>query len=221
MAFLVASTLAVASPSPALAECMTWPDRATDQWHVGYAFTGTVVGVSKDEDPEQGGSPLYFWHVTVDVEDVYRGRIPDPLVLDGSDWGCSFLYVQLLAEGDRILMASERLRPGVTDETDLGNVLLWKRSSKRWVFEEEALQDGSNHEFYPRAARTARTMADILRLISGAALPDTSTTLRDQVPASGSMPVLAAILASSLGLLLMRRQLDGGSVSARRIRQRH
>jgi hypothetical protein len=204
-AVLVAGTLSVASASPALAECMTWPDRATDRLHVGYAFTATVVDVSKDEDPEQGGSALYFWHVTVEVGDVYRGRVPDRLVLEGNDWGCSFIYVQRLAEGDRIFIASERLRPGVTDETDFGNVLVWKRTGDRWVFDEDALQEGSDPEFYPRAARTARTTADILRLISGAAMPDTSTASVDQPRTTTGLPVLALVFTASFGLVLLRR----------------
>jgi hypothetical protein len=211
MAFLGASALVVASAGPALAECMTWPDRATERLHVGYAFKGTVVGVSKTEDPEQGGSPLYNWRITVDVEDVYRGRVPDQLVLEGTDWGCSFLYVSRLAEGDGILIASERLRPGMTDETDLGNVLAWKRTGNRWVFHEEALQDGSNLEFYPRAARTASTTPDVLRLINGAAMPDTSTAPLDQPRTPTPAPVLALVFAASLGVMLLvgRHSMDG------------
>jgi hypothetical protein len=117
MAFLGASALVVASAGPALAECMTWPDRATERLHVGYAFKGTVVGVSKTEDLE----------------------------------------------------------------------------------------------FYPRAARTASTTADVLRLINGAAMPDTSTAPLDQPPTPTPAPVLALVFAASLGLMLLvgRHSMDG------------
>ena len=218
---LCASILVVTFASPVLAECMTWPDRATDRLHVGYAFTGTVVGVLKDEDLEQGGSPLYFWHITVDVEDVYRGKVPDRLVLEGNDWGCSFLYVATLAEGDRVFIASERLRTGLTDETDFGNVLAWKRIDGRWVFHERGLQEGSDSDYYPGAARTARTTRDIVRLISDSALPDTSTVPLDRTSTSSTLPLLASVFASSLAFLLLRRQRSVRSVGADRVRQRY
>lgn len=214
VACLAATVLVVAFASPVLAECMNWPVRATEPLHVGYAFTATVVRVSKIEDLEQTGTPLYKWRATVDVEDVYRGQVPARLDLRGTEWGCSFLYVFSLKDGDRILVASERLGQGLGDETDLGNVLVWRRTNDRWAFHEIALRDGADREFYPKVARTAKTTHDIVRLISAAALPDTSTAPPDRASTSASLPVLPATFASSLGLLLLLRQ-RGRSISRR------
>jgi hypothetical protein len=201
---LAASTLIVVFASPALAECMTWPRHATERLQVGYAFSGTVVDVAKSLYSEEG-SPLYRWVVSVEVEHVYRGRVPERVQLEGTDWGCSFLRVSSLTDGDRVFIASERLRPALTDETDLGNVLAWKQTGGRWVFHDHGLQEGSDPDYYPAAARTAKTTRDIVRLISGAALPDTSTQPLDRRSNLASLPLLGVIFASSLGLLLLRR----------------
>jgi hypothetical protein len=106
--------------------------------------------------------------------------------------------------GDRIFIASERLGPARFDETDLGNVLAWRRTDQRWVFLEEALRDGSNDDFYPPAARAARTTAAILRLVSNAALPETSTAPNDRPSAPGPLPMFIGIFLLTLGVTLRR-----------------
>ena len=115
----------------------------------------------------EAGSGNFRYRITLDTDRVYRGRVQESVELTGTNSGCSFLYKSGLVEGERLFIASERLSPDA-HETDLGNVLAWKRTGSRWVFYEDALRDGSDETYYPRAARTARTTADIVRLVSAA-----------------------------------------------------
>jgi hypothetical protein len=175
-----------------LAECMDWPLEATERPRVAFAFIATVTDIERHEMFE-AGSGHFRYRITLETERVYRGRVQDKVELTGTDSGCSFLYRSGLAEGERLFIASERLSPDA-HETDLGNVLAWKRTGSRWVFYEDALRDGSDDTYYPRAARTATTTADIARLVSAASMPDTATARSGEDHSRGESPLGLAFL---------------------------
>jgi hypothetical protein len=154
------------------AECMNWPLEAIERPRVAFAFVATVTDVERREAFEEG-SGLFRYRITLETERAYRGHVGDTFELTGTDWGCSFLYASVLAEEERLFIASERLSPG-PDETVVGNVLVWKRTGSEWAFYEDALRDGSDEAFYPRAARTATTTADIVQFVSAVPMPDTA-----------------------------------------------
>lgn len=185
--------LLIAFVPATFAECMNWPLEASARPRVAFAFVATVTDVERLEMFEAGSGEFRYW-VTLQTERVYRGRVQDKLELTGTNAGCSFLYPSALAEGERLFIASERLRPGGAYETDVGNVLAWKRTGSRWTFYEDALRDGSNETYYPRAARSARTTADIVRLVSAAPMPDTATDpqVRER-PRGEAVPGLALL----------------------------
>ena len=147
--------------------------KANERPHVAFAFTATVTDIERREMFEVG-SGQYHYRITLDIGRVYRGRIQATVELTGTNSGCSFLYKSGLAEGERLFIASERLRPDA-HETDLGNVLAWKHTGTRWTFYEDALAEGSDETYYPSAARAATTTAEIVQLVSAAPMPDTGT----------------------------------------------
>lgn len=142
--------LAAFAPT-AFAECMNWPLEATKQPRIAFAFVATVTDIERHEMFE-AGSGEFRYRITLETERVYRGRIRESVELTGTNSGCSFLDKSGLAEGERLFIASERLRPDA-HETDLGNVLAWKRTGSQWMFYEDALRDGSDETYYqgPRA----------------------------------------------------------------------
>jgi len=188
----------------AFAECMNVPLPPTERPRIAFAFTVTVTDIVETPyRPNDTNEDLSRYRVTGDVGRRYRGRVPDPLDLKGINFGCSFFKIGGLAEGDRLFVASERFETG-GDETWFENVLVWRRVGERWVFYEEVLQGGADPEYYPEAARSASTTADILTVIG---LPDTSTRLPGPGPAEpATLPVLAILFLASFGLAMRRAE---------------
>lgn len=179
----------------ALAECTDWPIGATERLHIRYAFTATVAASWRDPERSDDG-PEFDWRTELDVERTYRGRVPGRIVANGWYFGCHSLRGDRLQTGDRIFVASTAFRPhadGLDPFTVIdGQVIVWKRSGNIWRFFEDGLDYGSDKEFYPRAARTATTTADILALISGRSAPDTSTM---SAPGRGDVRAVIPVLA--------------------------
>lgn len=182
--------LAAFAPT-AFAECMNWPLEATKQPRIAFAFVATVTDIERHEMFE-AGSGEFRYRITLETVRVYRGRIRESVELTGTNSGCSFLDKSGLAEGERLFIASERLRPDA-HETDLGNVLAWKRTGSQWMFYEDALRDGSDETYYARAARAATTTAEIVQLVSGAPMPDTATAPPNERLRSDSLAGLALV----------------------------
>ena len=190
--------------APVFAECMNVPLPPMARPSIAFAFTGTVTDIVETPYPNDNGEGLSRFRVTVDLGRQYLGRVPDPLELKGLNFGCSFFRVGGLAKGDRLFIASERFETG-GDETWFENVLVWRRAGDRWVFYEEVLQGGLDSEYYSKAARTASTTADILRLIARSALPGTWTQpLPDEPAVPAALPGLAILFLASFGLAIRR-----------------
>lgn len=175
VALAVACLLLATLVPIASAECTGWPIRATERLDVGYAFAATVTEVSGDVDPTPDMSD-FDWHVELAIDRTYLGKVPDSIVYNGWDVGCHDLRGDHLQIGDRILVATEHLNldylPGDPFEGDL---IAWRAADDGWLFYADALLYASDPAFYPKAARTATTTADVLRLLTAAGMPDTST----------------------------------------------
>jgi hypothetical protein len=211
-ALVVGLAASMAFAPAAVAECMDWPPRANERLDVAYAFMATVVEASNTIDPDNPDSADFNWHVELRVDRLYRGRLPKRISYSGWAVGCHELRGDRLSTGDRVFIVSNVFRdeprpPGADPFAGIdAGVIAWKRVEGRWRFYEEALDSGSDGQFYSAAARRATTTAEILRLVSVAFLPDTASELipqRDSTP--WRTPVLA--LAFLLGLVVVRRRL--------------
>lgn len=207
-ALLVAGSLLVALAPTVSAECMSWPIRSSERPDIGYAFIATVTEASADVDPAPDMAD-YDWHIELAVERTYRGDVPATFSYNGWDVGCHFLRGDHLRTGDRLFIATERIaRWGVPSDPFDGDVLVWIRDDGRWKLHTKALDYGADRDFYPRAARIARTTADVVRIVSAARLPDTATTTADS---DGDRPPLTswpALVAAFLGAaFVMSRRL--------------
>jgi hypothetical protein len=202
---LAALLLTTAAPS-AVAECMDWPIGTTERLDVAYAFSAMVMEASRDVDPPKPDNADFDWHVELAIDRSYRGDVPERLVYNGWDVGCHELRGDGLRTGDRIFVATERLDishlPG--DPFD-GDVVVWKRTGDGWALHADALRYRSDEEFYPKAARTATTTAEILRLVSAASVPDTSTLSAPAERGVGAViPALALAVMAGFVLALHR-----------------
>jgi hypothetical protein len=203
-AVALAALLLIAAPAVVLAECMDWPIGVSEDMHARYAFTATVTEAWSDSDHSDDG-PEFDWRTELTVTRTYRGHLRDRIVSNGWYFGCHFLHGDRLRAGDRLFVASSAFRPradGLDPFTVLdGQVVVWKRSGDHWKFFEDGLDYGSDKAYYPTAARTARTTADILQVISGESVPDTSTV---SVPHPGSEAPISQVLITTFvaGLLL-------------------
>lgn len=181
LALVVALCLPSVFAPVALAECMDLPPRANEPIDAANAFVATVVDASNDIDPTSADGPEFDWHVELRVDRLYRGRIPDRLSYNGWAVGCHELLGDHLHAGDRLFIVSNVYRerptpPGADPFAWIdAQVLAWRLVDGRWSFYEDALDYGTDREFYPRAARQATTTAEILRLADRGFLPDTST----------------------------------------------
>ena len=199
----LAALLLTMVTSTARAECMTWPVRVTERLDVGYAFTATVTEASRDVDPPKPDNADFDWHVELAVERAYLGRVPDRLVFNGWDVGCHFLRGDGLRTGDRIFVANERLDlTWLPTDPFFGDVVVWKGTDDGWDFYADALDYGSDEAYYPKAARTATTTAEILRLVSAASVPDTSMLIAPEERGNAVIPALALVFMAGFGLAL-------------------
>ena len=197
---LLAVALALAFPAAfapdALAECMDSPPRANEPIDVAYAFTATVIDASNTIDPVHPDSHDFNWHVDLRVDRVHRGSLPERLIYNGWSVGCHELLGDQLHAGDRLFIVSNVYReqatpPGADPFAWIdAQVLAWRRIDGQWSFYEDALDYGTDREFYPRAARQATTTAEILRLADLGFLPDTSTV---SAARGSSQPIWVAV----------------------------
>lgn len=209
------SFLLILAPT-ASAECMSWPIGSSERPDIGYAFIATVTESSADVDPAPNMAD-YDWHIEMTVERTYRGDVPETFTYNGWDVGCHFLRGDHLRTGDRLFIATERIAQwGVPSDPFDGDVLVWIRDDGRWKLHTKALDYGTDLAFYPRAARVARTTADIVAIVSSARLPDTATVIKaagDDRPPPASWPTLvAAFLGAAFAMSrhLSRRRPRGG-----------
>ena len=202
-AAVAASAILLAFANPVLAECTNFPIARDQRPVVAFAFAATVTNVERGDYVEDPASGLHTWKTTVVVDEVHRGVVPAQIHLRSTDWGCSHLHTGNLVPGDRIFLATERLRPGAYDESDLGHVLAWTWTGDAWAFYEQGLTLGTSEEFYPAAARAATTTTEILRVVSGATMPDTSTG-RGEVSAGLPAWVLIGVFLFAFGMVLRR-----------------
>ena len=176
---LIAAWLLMALAPIASAECLSWPLLSSERPAVGYAFIATVTEASGEVDPVTDMAD-YDWHIELAVERVYRGTVPATFSYNGWDVGCHFLRGDHLRTGDRLFIATERIAQwGHPSDPFDGDVLVWIRDGGQWRLHTRALDYGTDRDFYPRAARIARTTADIVAIVSSARLPDTSTVTAD------------------------------------------
>lgn len=191
---LAGSFLVILAPT-ASAECMSWPIRSSDRADIGYAFIATVAEASTDVDPAPDMAD-YDWHIEMAVERTFRGNVPESFSYNGWDVGCHFLRGDHLRSGDRLFIATERIAQwNVPSDPFDGDVLVWIRDDGRWKLHTKALDYGTDRDFYPRAARSARTTADILAIVGSARLPDTSTATTTSPDDKDGAPAPWIILA--------------------------
>jgi hypothetical protein len=192
----------------AFAECMNWPIRATERLDAGHAFIATVTEASRDVDPPKPDNSDFDWHVELTVERTYRGDVPDRIVYNGWDVGCHELRGDGLRTGDRIFVAAEGLHMEYLPVDPFeGHVIVWRQTGDGWALDEDALSYGSDAEFYPEAARSATTTADILRLISDPPAPDTSISSAPKGP-DDDPPVPALALVFLAGIVVALAHLS-------------
>ena len=103
-------------------------------------------------------------------------------------------------------MATERLDVNwLPTDPFSGDLVAWKRTGDGWVLYADALDYGDDKKFYPKAARTATTTAEILRLVSAGSAPDTSTLSRPEERGELALtPALALAFIAGLVLGLKR-----------------
>jgi hypothetical protein len=175
--------------TPVLAECWPPPPSRDDRIPVKVAFTATVAEVSRRVDPPMADSAPFDWHLEFTLEKTYRGRVPDELLLNGWDVGCSFLRPAGLRAGDRVFITLDRLDL-VENPSLFGQILIWRRGGDGWAFAADALQWGRDRAFWPAAARGASSLSEIVALVERSPLPDTATAPQ-QPDGAGSQAALA------------------------------
>jgi hypothetical protein len=211
LAWLLAATLLPVVAGSVSAECSNLAIDPIDRVNVGAAFFATVTEVSGQVDPNPDGSAWNI-HVKMSVNAVYYGSVPK--VLEFNDWagfGCGEFRTELLHVGDRIIVAAQDVRLAYLPAPPFeGHMVVWKKVGNDWAFFEDALVFGSNPDFYPGAAREARTKADILDVIATWTLPETSTNPEVPVPHSNAASLwvaVALLLGFAVGMWRFRRTL--------------
>lgn len=195
LAILVGTLAVLGTAGPVAAECMLFPPSEEYPFRPGTAFTATVTSVST-VDPSLSDDMTPDWHAEFTVNHSYKGRVPDPLALNGSYNDCGFLDPRALAVGEEIFVVIDQLN---ADWAGLfGQMLIWQRTADGWAFYVEALQSGSDPRFYPTRAREATTTAEILALVRDGLMPETSTASPPAASSSGgpAIPFVAGILGA-------------------------
>jgi hypothetical protein len=201
IALLAAALVLAASAGSVSAECFPQPDPFP---RMSYAFTATVTDVSARVAEAPPDSANFDWHIELDVEHTYRGRVPDRLDANGWDEGCDFTGIRV-QEGDRLFVAAERVDPG-DPRLITSTLLVWQSIGEgRWEFYRDALHDAGVG--YPTAALRADTTDEILAALGGSRAPDTSTApLRSEPGRDMYAPLLGTVFVSvGLAMLLLRR----------------
>jgi hypothetical protein len=194
--------------APVVAECFPPPAEGSPIVRP-YAFTAIVRTVATEVDQQSidlGEGRGVRWRTTMDVTRVYRGSIPDVLVLSGTTSGtgnggsCTYFLGDRVTIGETLFVALDRQVDLATNSALFGNLLLWRKVDSTWEFHEAALQGGSIPDTYPAEAREAHTTSQVLAAISALA-PDTATDAA--APSSrGSADALTQI-GMMIGLVLL------------------
>jgi hypothetical protein len=228
---LAALGLAVATlgfcASTASAECFPFPESATAQLDVGYAFIATVTESSRDVDPPETNPPdgpyaPFDWHIEFAVDRTYLGKVPTKIVYNGWDVGCHELRADHLTTGDKVFILAEAFHPEFRPRDPFdGDVVVWKATASGWRFDPDVLMYGSNTKVYTKAVRDASTSAEILRIVAAHSLAQTDTIAPQTVgpTAIDLAPVLVFVGSFVLALLYLTKR-DVGAANARDIRRR-
>lgn len=213
IAIALAGMLGLATASTALAECTWGAPLASKPFLARYAFRAAVVDVPRDVDPAPRNEPPFTWQVELRIDRVYRGSMPERLVLKGQDVDCSMLMGERLREGDQLFVA---LTDHHSDWHGLfGELLLWHRVGNGWDFYDEVLHYGQDPRFYPAEARSATTTEAILDVVEAIAVPDTGT-IEGATGDLGQAKVAVLCAAFLIGLALgFRRLTQSGDIPAR------
>jgi hypothetical protein len=212
----IATSLGVA---PVLAECFPRAPAGTSVVRP-IVFTATVLDVATEFDQEifdAGEGSGVLWRTTLEITHVYRGSVPERIELDGgtSDSGygtrtCSDFLGDRVKPGQILFIALDEQMPFETNSSLYGNLLVWRAVDGGWAFHAEALQEGGDLGEYSKAAREARTTAEVLAAI-GHPVPDTSTIARGaptERTANGWLLVLASI---GFAAMVARRRYTRGA----------
>lgn len=200
---LLASALVGVAVPTAWAECYPFPESATDQLDVGYAFIATVTESSGDVDPPDGDYAPFNWHVELRIDRSYLGKLPKTIVYNGWDVGCHELRADQLKTGDIIFILLEQFHPEFTPRDPFdGDVVLWKRAAGRWQFEPDLLAYSADTKVYTREVRDASTTAAILRVLASVTLPQTDALAPTKPPLRADDFVPALVFIGGFVLML-------------------
>jgi hypothetical protein len=105
-ATIVGALSLLVQANPVVAECMDGRPTTDASDYRAFVFSAVVTATSTDptQAPPEGDSP-YDFEATLDVGRVFRGTLPDRLVVNGWSAGCSQLLVPALNSGDVLLIA--------------------------------------------------------------------------------------------------------------------
>jgi hypothetical protein len=192
---VLASALAVgalfASAGPVAAECDAPPTPGSIGPYIGYAFTATVLSVSRDPTQRKPGDARFDWEVRLSVTHLYRGSVPDVFRVDGWDAGCSWFRSSGVSVGEKLFVSTGRMYlPTFSD-----NLLIWRWTGTAWTFDYETdiPSSGGNRGVFPPGVERASTTAQILDLVDPAHLPPTDAA---GAVHQGADPGLAWLLAA-------------------------
>ena len=129
------------NPNVAVAECSAFdPTPHGISNFVGYAFTARLVDSSREPDPPLPGDSPFNWKMRFDVEHVYRGRVPDPWVVNGWDGNsCNGLDVTAMHVGDELFVSVNLMDRAAIPRLG-GNYLIWRRVDQHWEYFDQATQ---------------------------------------------------------------------------------
>jgi hypothetical protein len=201
----LASAALTWQPPVVSAECMgPGPIGADEIPQVAHAFIANVTEASDDVDPVDDMAS-YDWHAELSTERTFVGSNPPSLVFNGWDSSCHDFRGESLRTGDRIFVATEglnaELQPGIPF---IGDILVWRWEEGSWAFYADAMSGAEYDGYYPKAARTATTISEILTIVAAGSLPETSTA--DAVEAKpGQRPPTLPLLLGLIALLLSPR----------------
>lgn len=190
----VPGTMDLARPRIASADCGRLAPSREIRDYRGQAFMGRVRSV------ERQAAPGNDWVITLDVDEVLVGPVPDSVVFIDSGPDCGTFLPDGLRSGQRIL-ASIGPAHDPDEPRRAFDVLLWRRVTGGWRFHEQALWAADASYAYPPEARRATTRAAIMALVAGASVPYPTVTC----PGSPTDPIDAEPGASGSPTLLPAR----------------
>jgi hypothetical protein len=197
--------LALAS-TPAAADCSRAAPPSDLAAYRGITFVATIADITRQQDKYQR------WVVTFRVEHVYHGTVSDTVVVRDVGGSCGELRPDMMHSGQRVVVTANRLQSSVASSFD--HVLIWREDAPgHWRFYQDALTFGYAGDYYPVAARKAKTIETILFLSNPGAMPDTAVLNSTQSvngqgsPGDNSLPLVGmAAGGASLAWVARRRR---------------